>query len=229
VRHRIAFYFVSFLLAGFLFSATDATGQTIGYRPTNLASNFPGRANNVAPSLTNPWGIAFLSGQPFFVADNQAGHATVLDATGLGAVPGGFAIPNASGNDRPTGIVADQNSSFGNPALLNPFILVTAEGTVFTWAPDAHGDLPSNATRVIDSSARGAVYEGVAILNSALTQPALAITDFHGGFIDTFIAGFVPVALPGSFTDPNQPPGYAPIGIQARSRRRSRKWHRQYF
>ena len=213
MRHRIAFYFVSFLLVGLLFLAADATGQTIGYRQTNLASNSPGRANNVAPSLTNPWGIAFLSGQPFFVADNQAGHTTVLDATGLGARPGGFAIPNASGNDRPTGIVADQNSSFGNPSLINPFILVTAEGTVFTWGPDARGDLPSNATRVIDSSARGAVYKGVAILNSALTQPALAITDFHSGFIDTFIAGFVPVALPGSFTDPNLPAGYAPFGI----------------
>ncbi len=214
MKHRIVFYFVSFFLAGFLFASADATGQTIGYRQTNLASNSPGRAKNVAPSLTNPWGIAFLPGQPFFVSDNQAGHATVLDATGLGTVPGGFAIPNASGNDRPTGIVADQNSSFANPSLINPFILVTAEGTVFTWGPDARGDLPSNATRVIDSSARGAVYEGVAILNSALTQPALAITDFHGGFVDTFIAGFVPVALSGSFTDPNLPAGYAPFGIQ---------------
>jgi uncharacterized protein (TIGR03118 family) len=214
VKHRIAFYFISFFLAGFLFDAANATGQTIGYRQANLASSLPGRANNVAPGMTDPWGIAFLSGQPFFVADNQAGHATVLDATGLGAAPGGFAIPNASGNDHPTGIVADQNSSFGSPALLTPFVLVTAEGTVFTWGPDARGDLPSNATRVIDSSARGAVYEGVAILNSALTQPALAITDFHGGFVDTFIAGFLPVALPGSFTDPNLPAGYAPFGIQ---------------
>jgi len=36
------------------------------------------------------------------------------------------------------------------------------------------------------------------VLNSSLTQPALAVTDFHGGFIDTFIPGFAPVALPGS-------------------------------
>jgi hypothetical protein len=54
----------------------------------------------------------------------------------------------------------------------------------------------------------------VAILNSLLTGPALAVTDFHQGFIDTFLPGFAQVALPGSFTDPNLPAGYAPFGIQ---------------
>jgi len=39
-------------------------------------------------------------------------------------------------------------------------------------------------------------------------------TDFHGGFIETFLPAFVPVALPGSFSDPNLPSGYAPFGIQ---------------
>ena len=32
MKHRTAFYFVSFFLAGFLFASADATGQTIGYR-----------------------------------------------------------------------------------------------------------------------------------------------------------------------------------------------------
>ena len=40
------------------------------------------------------------------------------------------------------------------------------------------------------------------------------MTDFHGGFIETFLPGFSPVALPGSFVDPNLPTGYAPFGIQ---------------
>ena len=34
---------------------------------------------------------------------------------------------------------------------------------------------------MINHSSQGAVYKGVAILNSSLTQPALAVTDFHGG------------------------------------------------
>jgi uncharacterized protein (TIGR03118 family) len=214
VKHRIAFYFFSFFLFGFLLATANATAQTIGFRQTNLASNLPNVANNVTPGLVNPWGIAFLSDQPFFIADNKAGRVTALDGTGLGVVPGSFIVPDAAGTgfDTPTGIVADQNSFFGDPSLIKPFILVTEQGTILTWGPDANGNLPQQATprRRIAS----AVYKGAAILNSLLTAPALAVTDFHGGFIETFLPGFSPVALPGSFTDPNLPAGYAPFGIQ---------------
>src|SRR5712692_7675589 len=119
-------YFVSFLLFGFLLGATNSKAQAIGYRQTNLASNLPNVANNVAPGLVNPWGIAFLSDQPFFIADNKAGRVTVHDSTGLGVVPTSFIVPNAAGTgfDTPTGIIADQNSFFGTPSLIIPFILV---------------------------------------------------------------------------------------------------------
>jgi uncharacterized protein (TIGR03118 family) len=215
VKNKIALYFASFFLFGFLLVATHATAQTVGYRQINLASNLPNVANNVRPGLVNPWGIAFLPGQPFFIANNKFGLVTSHDTTGFSVAPGGFTLPNATGTgvDHPTGIVADPNSSFGGPSLIKPFILVTDEGTVFTWGPDARGDLPPQATLVVNSSSRGAVYKGVAILNSSLTAPALAVTDFHGGFIETFLPGFRPVALPGSFTDPNLPAGYAPFGI----------------
>jgi uncharacterized protein (TIGR03118 family) len=216
MKYRKAIYFVAYLLVGFLLDAASAHAQSIGYRQTNLTSTAPDVALVVNPDLANPWGIAFLPGQAFFVSDNQVGRVSVLDSSGLGVRPGSFIVPGVAGAgfDLPTGIVADPNSSFGGPSLVKPFILVTREGTVLTWGPDARGDLPQAATQVIDNSPRGAVYGGVAILNSALTQPALAITDFQGGFINTFIPGFVPVALPGSFTDPNLPAGYAPFGIQ---------------
>src|SRR6266481_588584 len=216
MKHKIALYFFSFILFGLLFTAANATAQTIGYRQTNLASNLPNVANNVTPGLVNPWGIAFLSDQPFFIADNKVGRVTVHDASGLGVGPGGFIVPNATrtGFDTPTGIVADQNSFFGGLLLLKPFILVTDEGTVFTWGPDAQGNIPPAATLVVNHTSAGAVYKGVAILNSSLTAPALAVTDFHGGFIETFLPGFSQVALPGSFTDPTLPAGYAPFGIQ---------------
>jgi uncharacterized protein (TIGR03118 family) len=103
---------------------------------------------------------------------------------------------------------------FGGLALAKPFILVTDQGTIFTWSPDTQGDIPQEATQVVDNSSTGSVYKGVVILNSSLTAPALAATDFHGGFIDTFLPGFASVALPGPFTDPNRPFGYAPFGIQ---------------
>jgi len=166
--------------------------------------------------LVDPFGIAFLSGQPFFLSDNKAGRVTAHDANGVSVRPGSFTVPNSAGAgfDAPTCIVADQNSFFGSSSLVKPFILVTDEGTILTWGPDARGDLPQHATLVVNNSARNAVYKGVAILDSSLTQPALAVTDFHGGFIDTFLPGFAPVALPGSFTDLNLPLGYAPFGIQ---------------
>jgi len=216
VKFRLAGYFATTFLFGFLLAADNLSAQTSAYRQTNLTSNLPDVANNVFLQLVNPWGIAFLPGQPFFIADNTVGRASSHDATGLGVVPGGFTLPNAdqTGFDTPTGIVADPNSSFGNSGLIKPFILVTDQGTVFIWGPDARGDLPPAGTLVINRASAGAVYKGVAILNSALTAPALAVTDFHGGFIDTFLPGFSPVALPGSFTDPNLPLGFAPFGIQ---------------
>jgi hypothetical protein len=200
VKHRIGLYFISFVLFGFLLVATNAMAQTVAYRQTNLASNLANVASGVSPDLVNPWGMAFLADQPFFIADNKVGRVTSHDAKGSGFDPSGFTTPNAAGTgfDTPTGIVADQNSFFAGPSLVKPFILVTEQGTVFTWGPDAPGDLPSEATLVVNNGANGAVYKGLAILNSSLTAPALAVTDFHGGFIETFLPGFAPVALPGS-------------------------------
>ena len=214
MKRKIALCLSWFILLGLLLAATNATAQTIGYRQTNLASNLPNAANNVISGLVNPWGIAFLSDQPFFIADNKVGRVTSVDATGLSVSPGTFIVSNSVGTgfDNPTGIVADQNSSFGGPLFVKPFILVTEEGAIFTWGPDAQGNLLPDATLVRSRSA--AVYKGVAILDSLFTAPALAVTDFHGGFIETFLPGFASVALPGSFTDPTLPAGYAPFGIQ---------------
>ncbi len=87
MKHKIAMYFSSFILFGLLFAAANATAQTIAYRQVNLSSNLPNVANRVTPDLVNPWGIAFLSGQPFFIADNKVGRVTVHDATGSSVVP----------------------------------------------------------------------------------------------------------------------------------------------
>jgi hypothetical protein len=67
VKHRIVLHFCAFFLFGFLLGAANVTAQTIGYRQTNLTSNLPNVANNIPPGLVNPWGIAFLSDQRFFI------------------------------------------------------------------------------------------------------------------------------------------------------------------
>ena len=84
MKRRVALSFVPFFLCGFLFVADIVTAQTIAYRQTNLASNLSNVANNVTPGLVDPWGIAFLPGQPFFLADNKVGRVTAHDASGVG-------------------------------------------------------------------------------------------------------------------------------------------------
>jgi uncharacterized protein (TIGR03118 family) len=125
-----------------------------------------------------------------------------------------FTLPNAAGTglEHPTGIIADQNTSFGGPSLFQPLIVVTEEGSIFAWGPDAQGDFLPQAT--LERRRTSAVYTGVAMLNSAVAQPTLAVVDFNGGFIDTFLPGFTAVALPGSFIDPTIPAGFAPFNIQ---------------
>jgi hypothetical protein len=68
VKHRIGLYFIAFFLFGFLLATTNAIAQTVAYRQTNLASNLPNVASGVSPDLVNPWGTAFLSGQPFLIS-----------------------------------------------------------------------------------------------------------------------------------------------------------------
>src|SRR5437867_5094552 len=132
MKHKIALYFSSFVLFGLLFAEANATAQTIAYRQANLSSNLPNVANHVVSGLVNPWGIAFLPGQPFFIADNKTGRVTSHDATGLFAAPGGFILDVAgTGFQTPTGIVADQNSSFDDPSIVQPFISFTVQGSIF--------------------------------------------------------------------------------------------------
>jgi uncharacterized protein (TIGR03118 family) len=217
VKYKSTFHLVSlFCLFGVMVATLDASAQSVAYRQTNLASSTSSVANHVTQGLTNPWGLGFFSGQPFFVANNGSGKVVSHDAAGASAGLPSFTVPDAAGTglDNPTGIIADQNALFGGPTLVRSSIVVSDQGRVFTWAPDAHGSFPQQATLVVDNSARGAVYKGVAILTSPLSAPALAVTDFKNGSIDTFLPGFAAVALVGSFTDPNLPAGYAPFGIQ---------------
>jgi len=61
--------------------------------------------------------------------------------------------------------------------------------------------------------AHGAIYKGLAI-DSANARQFLYATDFHNAKVDIFDSSFHAVTIPGSFTDPNIPAGFAPFGIQ---------------
>ena len=124
-----------FFLLGLVVIAGSASAQTIAYSEANLASdvNVPGFASQINMSLRNTWGIAFLPGRSFFIANPNDGRVTVHDATGANALPASFSVPNPTGTgpDTPTGIVADTNTFFGSRNLVQPFVMVTQGGDVF--------------------------------------------------------------------------------------------------
>ena len=81
------------IVGGFalLVGSVSAVAQASSYQQTNLVSDLAGAAVHTDPKLINPWGIAFVPGQPFVVADNNSGSSTSYDANGVSQ--GDFLIP----------------------------------------------------------------------------------------------------------------------------------------
>lgn len=177
-----------------------------GYSQTNLVANTAGVAKNTDAQLSNPWGISFVPGQAFWIANNNGGTSTLYNAQGVkqSLVVG---IPSASVNPCtpgcPTGTVANSTSSYFSGGA---FIFDTEDGIIANWTGQA------NAVVAVDNSASGAVYKGLALLTNSSGTFLLA-ANFNSGKIDVFDRNFNPTTLSGSFTDPKLPAGYAPHGI----------------
>ncbi|MGH9500622.1 MAG: TIGR03118 family protein [Terriglobales bacterium] len=186
--------------------ASSLWGQSTGYAQTNLVGNLAGVANHTDAQLTNPWGIAFLAGQPFWIANNNGGTSTLYDDQGNKQV-GTIGIPVASLNPCPTGCptgtVANASADFGG----SDFIFDTEDGIVASWAVGA------NAVVAFDNSAASAVYKGLALVTNG-TGSFLLAANFRTGKIDVLDRSFLVSALAGSFTDPNLPAGFAPHGVK---------------
>jgi len=186
-------------------AASLAPAQT-GYKQTNLVANAPGIANNTDPQLSNPWGIALLPGQPFWIANNNGGTSTLYDAAGnknslVVQIPSASVNPCNPGC--PTGLVANASGAdFGGAQ----FIFDTEDGILVSWSAGTVG------ITVVDNSAASAVYKGLALLNNGSGAFLLA-ANFRSGKIDVFDRAFKPAALAGSFTDPGLPAGFAPHGV----------------
>jgi uncharacterized protein (TIGR03118 family) len=214
VKHKFAMFLLCVLLAGSGLIADGAFAQTKAYRQTNLASSVPNVANNDVPSLTDPWAIAVLQGQPFLIADGGSGSISALNSSGAHA--GAVAVPAAPGNkgrSMPTGIVSDGSGVFGPPSAPFQYVVVTQSGTISGFA-SGNGNLPVQATLARDDSAAGAVYTAVALLHPDCCAPFVAVADFNDGSIHTFTNSFELLDGAGSFRDPNLPAGYAPYGMQ---------------
>jgi uncharacterized protein (TIGR03118 family) len=183
-----------------------ASAQQSGYSQTNLVANTAGVANHTDSQLSNPWGISFIPGQPFWIANNNGGTSTLYDAQGnkQSLVVG---LPSASVNPCnpacPTGTVANSSTGYFNSGS---FLFDTEDGIVANWTGQG------NAVTVVDNSLNGAVYKGLALLTNNEGTFLLA-ANFNSGNIDVFDRNFNPAHLAGNLTDPNLPAGYAPHGV----------------
>jgi uncharacterized protein (TIGR03118 family) len=196
------------LVLAFTLGIISAAAQTNSYQQTNLVSDMAGVANNTDPKLINPWGISFVPGSTFWIADNKSGYSTIYDANGVSQfsvlipAPAGDASPST-----PTGTVINQTSGFKVNGFPSQFLFDTEDGTISGWYNSG------NAVILVDHSSTGAVYTGLAMITNS-TGSFLLANNFKSGQIEIYDSNFNPATLTGSFTDPTLPAGYAPFGIQ---------------
>jgi len=202
----------SLLSFGLLLALTIPSGlwaQQAGYSQTNLVSNTAGVAKTTDTQLLNPWGISILPQQDFWIANNNGGTSTLYDGQGNKDMALVVTIPGASNNPNgncspgcPTGTVSNGNGVYFNGGQ---FVFDTEDGLVTNWTGASN-----TATVAFDNSASGAVYKGLALLNSTF----LLAANFNSGKIDVLDRNFNLTSLSGSFIDPKLPAGFAPHGIR---------------
>jgi uncharacterized protein (TIGR03118 family) len=183
------------------------------YVQHNLISNVPGLADVTDPNLIDPWGMSFSASSPFWVSNHGKGNTTVYSnasSTGITISSTVVTIPAGAGGpatSSPTGQVQNGTGGFllanGKAAS---FIFCTEDGTISAW----NGG--TVATVMVDFSAVGTVYKGMAI-GTGSGAPLLYAANFSFGKIDVFDTNFKLTSVPGGFGDANLPAGYAPFNI----------------
>jgi uncharacterized protein (TIGR03118 family) len=203
--------------------AAGANAQVDNQAPRNLlyqahvlVSDGALPADHVDAKLINPWGVAFNPNAVVWLGDNGTGVSTLYDGNGV-AQSLVVKIPPAAIGDglgHPTGLVYNGSEDFvvskGGVSSPGLFLFAGEDGSISGWAPSV--DL-TRAVKVVDRSAEGAVYKGLALGGNG-TAHYIYATDFHNGEVDVFDAHFARVQRPGAFQDSAVPAHFAPFGIQ---------------
>lgn len=190
-------------------ASAQSTGPANVYVQHNLVSDIPGLADVTDPNLVDPWGLSFSATSPFWISDAGKSSATLYNGSGsitpiVVSIPAGAKGPAKSS---PSGQVNNNTTVFLLPTGTKAsFIFATEDGTISAWAGGAA------STVMVDNSAAGAAYEGLAIGTSSIGGTLYA-ANFNTGNIDVFDGKFTPATLAGSFQDPSLPSGYAPFNI----------------
>jgi uncharacterized protein (TIGR03118 family) len=190
----------------------DRCVPATGYTQLNLVSDQANTALLTDTNLVNAWGIALdPQGGDFWVADNGTNVATLYagDAAGSPFIRDPLVVTIPFGS--PTGQVFNSSSDFKvtNGTNSSPAQFLFAQET--PWA--AGWNQGTSAQAVIDTVGSGAVYKGLALAQNG-TANLLYLANFNAGTVEVYDTNFRrDTNLPGNFTDPNLPAGYAPFNI----------------
>ena len=206
---------IAFACAGCCFAANK-------FEQHNLVSDIPGLADHVDPCLVNPWGIVASPTSPFWVSANGAGLSTLYDGNGTAAnlivnIPGPAGTPSpgqqcgktAMGPGAPSGVIFNDTTSFVLGNTPASFVFSSEQGVILGW----NGGSGGTGAIMADRSASGAVYKGLATATRS-EGPLLYAADFGNGKVDVFDGGMNLLSLPGAFSDPKIPAGFAPFNVQ---------------
>lgn len=165
-----------------------------GFIETDLVSDQAGRAKFQDPDMINAWGLA-RDQQAFWIADNGSGKLSVVDQTGAPSreLPKGLKPDLGPGI---TGVAINTSSSFQMHTQAGcgaAAVLVSNEKGQILGINNALSDRP---LVLVDRSAEGAVYKGLAIINVTGVGMELLATDFHNGGIDVFDGNFNLISQP---------------------------------
>jgi len=183
------------------------------YAQHNLLSDGAVLADLTDSAVVNAWGLVSGPTTPWWIADNGTGKTTLYNVS-TGTIQATFTVPGV-GTDQgnPTGIVFNGGTGFvinnGIGSGAARFIFASEDGTLSAFRGNPIVTVVPNA----EAPAHGAIYKGLAI-DSETAGQFLYATDFHNGRVDIFDSSFHAVNIPGGFTDPNLPAGFAPFGIQ---------------
>ena len=156
------------------------------------------------PHLVNAWGISFSSTSPFWVSANGTGVANLYSVNPLtnATAKQGLEV-SIPGDGSVTGQVFNGTSAFNS----DRFLFVSEDGTISGW----RGALGTTAETLQPAS--DAYYKGGALATIS-GNTYLYAANFHSGAIDILKGTPGAPDLPGTFTDPTLPSGYAPFNIQ---------------
>jgi uncharacterized protein (TIGR03118 family) len=192
-----------------------------GYQQTNLVSDLSSQgAQVVDTNLKNPWGVAFSAKGPLWVVNAGSSTATVYSVNPrTGGVTESSLVVTLPSGENATGQAFNPTTTAARPSFMIPgpnnttvpaeFLFDTLQGTIDAWNPNSTGG-PNNAVIVVDNSAAGNAYTGLAVAPSGGQYYLYAANGLKAGpGIDVYNSSFSKVTLKGSFVDPYLSSGFA--------------------